>query len=46
MLVSLGEKELTAIVDEVGEAEVVCHFCNEKYQFNKEELLEIIGSLD
>jgi molecular chaperone Hsp33 len=46
MLVSLGERELTAIVDEVGEAEVVCHFCNEKYQFNKEELLEIIGSLD
>jgi molecular chaperone Hsp33 len=46
MLISLGENELTAIVDEVGEAEVVCHFCNEKYQFNKEELLEIIGLLD
>lgn len=46
MLISLGAKELQSIVEEVGEAEVVCHFCNEKYQFDKEELLEIIESLD
>ncbi|MCH5585876.1 Hsp33 family molecular chaperone HslO [Shimazuella sp. AN120528] len=46
MLISLGVEELKSIVKEVGEAEVVCHFCNEKYQFDKKELLEIIGSLD
>lgn len=46
MLISLGAEELKSIVEDVGEAEVVCHFCNEKYQFHKEELLEIIGSFD
>jgi molecular chaperone Hsp33 len=46
MLISLGPEELKSIVEDVGEAEVVCHFCNEKYQFYKEELLEIISSLD
>jgi molecular chaperone Hsp33 len=46
MLVSLGKQELEAIVAEVGEAEVVCHFCNEKYRFGKEELLTIVASLD
>jgi molecular chaperone Hsp33 len=45
MLVSLGKKELNAIVEEDGQAEIVCHYCNEKYQFDKEELVEIISSL-
>lgn len=46
MLISLGAEELKSIIEDVGEAEVVCHFCNEKYQFHKEELLEITASLD
>ncbi|WP_028777611.1 Hsp33 family molecular chaperone HslO [Shimazuella kribbensis] len=45
MLISLGKKELNAIVKEDGQAEIVCHYCNEKYQYNKEELEEIISSL-
>lgn len=36
-LLSLGLKDLHNLVED-GHAEVVCHFCNEKYQFNKEEL--------
>ncbi|NBI30832.1 Hsp33 family molecular chaperone HslO [Chengkuizengella marina] len=41
-LVSLGEVELKKIITEDGQAEVVCHFCNEKYQFNAEDLEKLI----
>lgn len=39
---TLGKKEIKAIIEEDGEAEVVCHFCNRKYQFNKEELSKLL----
>ncbi|MCQ2749517.1 MAG: Hsp33 family molecular chaperone HslO [Clostridia bacterium] len=26
------------MIDEDGEAELCCHFCNKKYHFDKEEL--------
>lgn len=42
-LVSLGEYELTQLIEEDGQAEVVCHFCNEKYQFNREDLEQILA---
>lgn len=37
-LVSLGKNELEDIIATDGQAEAQCHFCNEKYQFSKEEL--------
>lgn len=37
-LISLGQKEIQEIIDEQGEAEVVCHFCNTKYIFTKDDL--------
>ncbi|MEK5059889.1 Hsp33 family molecular chaperone HslO [Paenibacillus shunpengii] len=40
-LISLGEEELTNLIEE-GKAEVVCHFCNEAYQFEKEDLEAIL----
>ena len=40
-LISLGKKEIEDIIKEDGKAELVCHFCNKKYDFNKEELEEI-----
>ncbi|MFC5530039.1 Hsp33 family molecular chaperone HslO [Cohnella yongneupensis] len=40
-LVSLGTDELRNLIDEDGHAEVHCHFCNEKYQFSKDELEQI-----
>lgn len=46
VLISLGEQELAAIIEEDGQAEVVCHFCNTNYTFNKEELEEILNSLN
>ncbi|MCQ4088971.1 Hsp33 family molecular chaperone HslO [Saccharibacillus sp. JS10] len=41
-LVSLGSEEIEAIIEEQGVAEVVCHFCNEAYQFEREDLESIL----
>ena len=41
-LVSLGKKEIADLISE-GKAEMVCHFCNEHYQFTLEELQQIQG---
>ncbi|CAM3099650.1 Hsp33 family molecular chaperone HslO [Paenibacillus sediminis] len=41
-LISLGESELKQIIDEDGRAEVQCHFCNETYSFNKEQLEHLL----
>ncbi|MDP1512958.1 Hsp33 family molecular chaperone HslO [Paenibacillus sp. CMAA1739] len=41
-LISLGESELKQLIEEEGQAEVVCHFCNEAYQFNKDELQSLL----
>lgn len=38
----LGKIEINAMIEEDGKAEVVCHFCNEKYQFSEEDLREIL----
>lgn len=40
-LISLGKDEMDSIISEQGEAEAHCHFCNERYLFEKPELEEI-----
>lgn len=46
VLISLGKEELVRLRDEEDEkVEVVCHFCNEKYNFERHHLDEIIDSL-
>lgn len=42
-LISMGEDELKTIIDEDEKAEIQCHFCNKFYNFNKEELTEILN---
>jgi len=42
VLISLGEEELTKIIEEDEKAEVVCHFCNTKYRFSKDDLLKLL----
>jgi len=37
-LVSLGEQGLQELIDEDGQAEIVCHFCNEAYQYDRPQL--------
>lgn len=41
-LMTIGKEELEDIIKKEGKAELVCHFCNKKYQFSKEELEEIL----
>ena len=40
-LISLGKEELEDIIETDGQAETQCHFCNEKYIFEKEELQKL-----
>jgi len=42
ILISLGNEELKDIIEEDGKAEVVCHFCNTKYYFSKEDLTKLL----
>lgn len=44
-LITIGKEELEKIIKEDGKAELVCHFCNKKYDFSKEELEEILKEL-
>ncbi|MGL4773810.1 MAG: Hsp33 family molecular chaperone HslO [Clostridium sp.] len=37
-LISIGEKDLTEIYNEGKDEELVCHFCNTKYNFSNEEI--------
>lgn len=42
VLVSMGEKELRAIIADAEPIEVNCHFCNQNYKFSVEELKELL----
>lgn len=41
-LVSIGKEELEKIIAEDKKAELVCNFCNKKYEFSEEELKKLI----
>ena len=45
-LMTIGKEELEDIITKEGKAELVCHFCNKKYEFNKEELENILRSIE
>ncbi|MBR5614547.1 MAG: Hsp33 family molecular chaperone HslO [Clostridia bacterium] len=40
-IISLGKKEIQDIIDEQGEAEIVCQFCNKSYVYDKNRLEEM-----
>lgn len=44
-LISIGKEELNKILKEDKKAEIVCHFCNQKYEFSEEDLKCIIGDV-
>ena len=41
-LLTLGKQDLQDIINEDHHIETVCHYCGEKYNFNEEEMNEII----
>ena len=40
----IGKKELRDLIDEQGEAEMCCQFCDKKYNFDKAELEKLYES--
>ncbi len=44
-LISIGKKEITKIIKEDGKADIICHFCNEKYHFSKEDLEALLEEM-
>lgn len=42
-LLSLGRKDLAEIAEDEKGAELTCHFCNNKYHFTQEELLDLLN---
>ncbi|HBU91314.1 Hsp33 family molecular chaperone HslO [Bacillus pumilus] len=40
-IISLGKAEIEDMIEQEGQAEAQCHFCNETYVFTKEELEEL-----
>ena len=44
-LKSIGKEELEDIIKTDERAELVCHFCNKKYEFTKSELEEILSNI-
>ena len=42
-LISLGKHEIEDILSTDGQADTVCHFCNEHYFFSKEDLEDILN---
>lgn len=44
-LISIGREELTQMIEEDGQAEIQCHFCNEFYHLDKSELRQLLEQL-
>ena len=41
-LASIGRADLSEIIENDKGAELVCHFCNKKYNFDEKELRELL----
>lgn len=46
VLMTIGREDLREILEEDGEAELVCQFCTKKYHFDREKLTEILEELE
>ena len=42
-IIKSWQKYINDIIEEDGQAEIVCHFCNKKYKFTKDDLLKLIN---
>ena len=41
-LISIGKEELEKIINEDGKANIICNFCKEEYNFDKNDLEELL----
>lgn len=41
-LISIGKEELKKIIEEDGQANIVCNFCKKEYNFDKDDLEELL----
>ena len=44
-LMTIGREDLTEIIEEDGQAEMVCQFCETKYHFDKEHLERLLAQM-
>lgn len=44
-LMTIGKKDLQEIIEEDGQAELVCQFCEKKYFFDKEHLKRLLSQM-
>lgn len=44
-LISMGRAELTSLMQEQGQAELTCQFCDQVYRFSKEELERLLAEM-
>ncbi len=45
-LISLGKDELYSMIEEGKDVETVCHYCENKYVFTKDELVKIVEEIN
>lgn len=45
-LLTLGKSDLKQLIESDGKIETVCHFCNEKYLFEKDKLKKILNYIN
>ena len=44
-LISMGKKDLTELIQEQGQAELTCQFCDAVYRFSKSELETLLEEM-
>ncbi len=44
-LISLGKSEIESILEEDGQAQLTCHFCNQHYEFNEGQLRHLLEQI-
>ena len=44
-LISMGREELSSLIQEQGQAELTCQFCDKIYRYSKEDLEEILANM-
>ena len=44
-LISMGRKDLSELIQEQGQAELTCQFCDQVYRFSREELEQLLDEM-